>query len=69
MDEKGQLDLHISRHSRVLEAGGKYVILCNIESTLPSATTPFDETDFVSTGTGALPCLEQTEGGSAAMLG
>ena len=39
--------MHISRHSQVLMAGGKYVIPCNIESTLPSAATPFDGTDFV----------------------
>jgi len=47
MDEKGQLDLHINKHLRVLVAGGKFVIPCNIESTLPSAATPFDGTDFV----------------------
>jgi hypothetical protein len=44
---RSQPDMCVIRHSQVLTAGGKYVIACNIERTLPSAATPFDGTNFV----------------------
>ena len=45
LNEKGTKNVIGERDSRVLTAGGNRVISYNIESTLPSATAPFNGMD------------------------